>query len=117
MDMHVCERGGGWGGVRYMLLTASKCLLELHLQVGPLIRYCTLQFVTAGTRGMATQQQLLQGHCKGLGLCITSGNAKSAEPHLAQISPDIHEDVVQVDDRLSILPRPDVTSLQGRLCH
>ena len=54
------ETGGGV--FIYMLLTASKCLLELHVQVGPLIRYCTLQFVTAGTRDMATQQQLLQGH-------------------------------------------------------
>ena len=35
----------------------------------------------------------------------------------SDIGYDIHEDVVQVDDRLSILPRPDVTSLQGRLCH
>ncbi len=64
MDMHVCERGGGgWGAdLIYMLLTASKCLSELYLQVAPLIRYFILQFVTAGMRGMATQQQLLPGH-------------------------------------------------------
>lgn len=108
----------GWGGVIYLY---ASCSIQMLVRIAIASRSIdqVLYLVPCNSRNLRKRRY---AHTAAAVARALKGSRPFYHVLTCQICrallrSDIPEDVVQVDDRLSILPRPDVTSLQSRLCH